>query len=174
MLIYVRFAALPGRRMQFGGTRRGVRSCKTPLLAPLGADWWKLTTAKGAAFGGAANFGIFAARQEVTPDCRQFLVRKNEKFLELGGGADITVMFHPGNHRVVYLVVKEWVMRSSVLAELDLIEELRLRRWAREHYVPRSERRLSWHPVVHEEMSKKDNETGEEETTSAHYAWLKS
>ena len=83
-------------------------------------------------------------------------------------------MFHPGNHRVVYLVVKEWVMRSSVLAELDLIEELRLRRWAREHYVPRNERRISWHPVVHDEMSKKDGETGEGETTSAHYAWPKS
>ena len=54
-------------------------------------------------------------------------------------------------------------MRSSVLAELDLIEELRLRRWAREHYVPRSERRTSWHPVVHEEMSKKDHEAGQEE-----------
>ncbi len=70
-------------------------------------------------------------------------------------------------------------MTSSVLAELDLIEELRLRRWAREHYVPRSQRRLSWHPVVHDEMSKRDNEdteneTGEGETTSAQYAWLKS
>ena len=83
-------------------------------------------------------------------------------------------MFHPAYHRVVYLVVKERVMRSSVLAELDLIEELRLRRWAREHYVPRNERRNSWHPVVHDEMSKKDGEAGDNETTSAHYAWLKS
>ena len=100
-------------------------------------------------------------------------MRKNEKLLEVNGWADITVMFHPDYHRVVYLVVKEWVMRSSVLAELDLIEELRLRRWAREHYVPRNERRTSWHPVVHDEMSKKDTEAGQE-TTSAHYAWLKS
>ena len=83
-------------------------------------------------------------------------------------------MFHPWNDRVVYLVVKERVMRSSVLAELDLIEELRLRRWAREHYVPRNERRMSWHPIVHEEMNKKDDEGGEPEPTSAHYAWLKS
>ncbi len=72
-------------------------------------------------------------------------------------------------------------MTSSVLAELDLIEELRLRRWAREHYVPRSQRKLSWHPVVHDEMGKKDHEAGgkkdrearEVETASAHY-WLKS
>lgn len=101
-------------------------------------------------------------------------MRKNEKLLELGGRADITVMFHPDYDRVVYLVVKEWVMRSSGLAELDLIEEFRLRRWAREHYVPRNERRTSWHPVVHDEMSKKDTEAGQDETTSAHYAWLKS
>lgn len=48
----------------------------------------------------------------------------------------------------------------SQVAELDFIEELRLRRWAREHYVPRRERKDSWHPVVHEEMEKKDRETG--------------
>ena len=49
-------------------------------------------------------------------------------------------------------------MVSSVAAELDLIEELRLRRWARENYVPRDQRPQSWHPVVLEEMAKKDNE----------------
>jgi hypothetical protein len=65
-------------------------------------------------------------------------------------------------------------MISSVSADLDLIEELRLRRWAREHYVPQGQRQLSWHDVVHDEMSKKDGEAGEVETTSANYAWLKS
>jgi hypothetical protein len=60
------------------------------------------------------------------------------------------------------------------MSETDLIEELRLRRWAREHYVPRSERKTSWHAIVHDEMGKKDREGGEGETTSAHYAWLKS
>jgi hypothetical protein len=49
-------------------------------------------------------------------------------------------------------------MSSSGLADLDVIEELRLRRWARENYVPRSRRQLSWHPIVHEEMEKKDRE----------------
>lgn len=49
-------------------------------------------------------------------------------------------------------------MVSSVAAELDLIEELRLRRWAREHYVPREQRQRTWHPVVHDEMGKKDRE----------------
>jgi hypothetical protein len=52
-------------------------------------------------------------------------------------------------------------MVSSALAELDFIEELRLRRWAREHYVPAHERLHNWHPIIHEEMEKKDFETGD-------------
>jgi hypothetical protein len=64
-------------------------------------------------------------------------------------------------------------MTSSV-SELDLIEELRLRRWARENYVPRNKRQMSWHPVVHDEMKKKDGEGTESEQTPAYYAWLKS
>jgi hypothetical protein len=43
-------------------------------------------------------------------------------------------------------------------AEMDLIEELKLRRWARENYVPADKRDRAWHPVVHEEMKKKDQE----------------
>jgi hypothetical protein len=63
-------------------------------------------------------------------------------------------------------------MTSGVLAatELDFIEELRLRRWARENYVPRGQRQTSWHPVVHEEMAKKDLESGQTEIAPA-YAW---
>jgi hypothetical protein len=49
------------------------------------------------------------------------------------------------------------VMVSSGV-ELDFIEELRLRRWARENYVPRPQRQLSWHPVILEEMTHKDDE----------------
>ncbi len=56
-------------------------------------------------------------------------------------------------------------MGSSV-AELDMIEELRLRRWARENYVPREQRQNSWHPVVLDEMAKKDHETAD---VSPHY-----
>jgi hypothetical protein len=54
-------------------------------------------------------------------------------------------------------------MLSSVAAEVDFIEELRLRRWAREHFVPRHLRELSWHPVILDEMDKKDNEFSEVE-----------
>ncbi len=64
-------------------------------------------------------------------------------------------------------------MMSSVLSEMDFIEELRLRRWARENYVPPNLRQVSWHPVVHEEMEKKDSETGEAKDSPA-YAWSRS
>jgi hypothetical protein len=70
--------------------------------------------------------------------------------------------------------VEETVMSSSVMAELDLIEELRLRRWAREHYVPRSQRQITWHPVVHDEMSKKDGEKRREHSGPAYNTWMAS
>ncbi|MCZ2341999.1 MAG: hypothetical protein LC104_09415 [Bacteroidales bacterium] len=41
---------------------------------------------------------------------------------------------------------------------IDFIEELRLRRWARENYVPSAERDATWHPIVLDEMSRKDAE----------------
>jgi hypothetical protein len=49
---------------------------------------------------------------------------------------------------------------SGVLESVDFIEELRMRRWARENYVPRDKRQRTWHPVVHDEMEKKDHEGG--------------
>jgi hypothetical protein len=54
-------------------------------------------------------------------------------------------------------------MLSGVASELDFIEELRLRRWARENYVPRDRRELSWHPVILDEMTRKDSEMSEVE-----------
>jgi hypothetical protein len=56
-------------------------------------------------------------------------------------------------------------MSSGVLEDLDFIEELRLRRWARENYVPTNRRQDTWHPVVHEEMEKRDLETGHPDST---------
>jgi hypothetical protein len=54
-------------------------------------------------------------------------------------------------------------MFSAVMAEVDLIEELRLRRWARENYVPSEQRTRSWHPVILDEMLRKDEEIEPEE-----------
>jgi hypothetical protein len=47
---------------------------------------------------------------------------------------------------------------TSPASELDLIEELRMRRWARENYVPTVKRESTWHPVIHDEMVRKDRE----------------
>jgi hypothetical protein len=45
-----------------------------------------------------------------------------------------------------------------MMVDLDLIEELRLRRWARENFVPINQRQTNWHPVILEEMDRKDDE----------------
>lgn len=50
---------------------------------------------------------------------------------------------------------------ANTLSEVDFIEELRLRRWARENYVPADERDTAWHPIVLEEMRRKDGEASE-------------
>jgi hypothetical protein len=50
------------------------------------------------------------------------------------------------------------IFMSHGVLEMDLIEELRLRRWARENYVPPEQRERSWHPVIQDEMKKKDTE----------------
>ena len=50
-------------------------------------------------------------------------------------------------------------MSRSVVAEVDFIEELRLRRWARENYVVADDRASDWHPIIIEEMSRKDQES---------------
>jgi len=48
---------------------------------------------------------------------------------------------------------------QTVVEGLDFIEEIRLRTWARENYVPADDRDDTWHPVVLEEMRKKDRES---------------
>lgn len=49
----------------------------------------------------------------------------------------------------------------GMLVDVDFIEELRLRRWAREHYVPVDERDTAWHPIILEEMHRKDGEVND-------------
>jgi hypothetical protein len=68
--------------------------------------------------------------------------------------------------RVVSLLLRAKVMLSSVSEELDFIQELRLRRWARENYVPAGQREASWHPVVVDEMVKKELELERTENLS--------
>lgn len=41
---------------------------------------------------------------------------------------------------------------------VDLIEEIRLRTWARQHYTHQGNRDRGWHPIVLDEMARKDLE----------------
>jgi hypothetical protein len=52
-------------------------------------------------------------------------------------------------------------MGSLLMADVDVIEEFRLRCWAREHYVPAEQRDRAWHPIVLEEMTRKDGEVSD-------------
>ncbi|MEZ6057762.1 MAG: hypothetical protein R3C01_13770 [Planctomycetaceae bacterium] len=46
---------------------------------------------------------------------------------------------------------------------VDFIDELRLRRWARENYVASQARSVEWHDVVHSEMNRRYAELAEQE-----------
>jgi hypothetical protein len=52
-------------------------------------------------------------------------------------------------------------MGTGLLPEVDFIEELRLRRWARENYVASDERDTAWHPIIQDEMRRKDGEVSD-------------
>lgn len=47
---------------------------------------------------------------------------------------------------------------QAAAVDVDFIEEIRLRTWARENYVSEEERDESWHSVILEEMRSKDLE----------------
>lgn len=49
-------------------------------------------------------------------------------------------------------------MRTTPVSSVDPVEELRLRRWARENFVPPDNRDPSWHAVIQDEMRKRDEE----------------
>lgn len=50
------------------------------------------------------------------------------------------------------------IAESAPSMEVDLIEELRLRRWARENYCDAEARQASWHPLIHDEMRRCDSD----------------
>ncbi len=43
-------------------------------------------------------------------------------------------------------------------SEVDAVEEIRLRTWARRHYAPAGKRDENLHPVILDEMIRKDQE----------------
>ena len=42
--------------------------------------------------------------------------------------------------------------------DVDFIQEIRLRTWARRNYVPQTDRNEDWHPVILHEMIRIDQE----------------
>lgn len=52
----------------------------------------------------------------------------------------------------------ESTLVGRVAEELDPIEEIRMRTWARRNYTPADERSHEWHPVILDEMRRKDGE----------------
>jgi hypothetical protein len=58
-------------------------------------------------------------------------------------------------------------MHAANVAAVDLIQEFRLRKWAREHYVPAHERNRHWHPIVLEEMEFRDRELATDRLSEA-------
>lgn len=44
--------------------------------------------------------------------------------------------------------------------DVDPIEEMRMRTWARRHYTPAEDRGDDLHPIVLDEMARKDQERG--------------
>ena len=43
-------------------------------------------------------------------------------------------------------------------AFVDFLQELKYRTWARQNYAPRGERSQTWHPIVLDEMARRDSE----------------
>jgi hypothetical protein len=50
------------------------------------------------------------------------------------------------------------VLDLEVEQDIDVIEEMRLRTWARQNYIPMDERDEELHPIVLDEMLRKDLE----------------
>lgn len=58
-------------------------------------------------------------------------------------------------------IVKAYSMlEQTSMFEVDPVEEMRMRTWARRHYAPVQDRDEHWHPVVLDEMVRRDRERG--------------
>ena len=49
-------------------------------------------------------------------------------------------------------------METNGGTDVDPIEEIRLRTWARNDYAHSTEREENWHPIILDEMGRKDQE----------------
>ncbi len=74
-----------------------------------------------------------------------------------------------GPHAALVFLNQQFQKVCSMFAapvELDFIEEIRLRTWARENYVTQGDRSSSWHPIVLAEMRRKDAEEADAENAA--------
>jgi hypothetical protein len=62
-----------------------------------------------------------------------------------------------GGGRIVQTLL---AVEAEAAFDVDPIEEMRLRTWARQHYARQEERDGTWHPIVLDEMTRKDQEAG--------------
>jgi hypothetical protein len=68
-------------------------------------------------------------------------------------------MLGPMNLAIVDPSLREALhMLSAQQSSTDPVEELRLRRWARENYVAIAHRDSTWHAIVLDEMQRRDRE----------------
>ncbi|GIX04232.1 MAG: hypothetical protein KatS3mg114_0101 [Planctomycetaceae bacterium] len=56
----------------------------------------------------------------------------------------------------------------DTVADVDLIEEMRLRTWARRNYRPPAQRDSRWHPIILDEMQRMDDEECRSRTSAPH------
>ena len=52
------------------------------------------------------------------------------------------------------------VLEQERSFDVDAVEEMRMRTWARRHYTPADDRSSNLHPIVLDEMLRKDAEQG--------------
>jgi hypothetical protein len=52
------------------------------------------------------------------------------------------------------------VLEQERTFDVDPVEEMRMRTWARRHYTPAEDRSINLHPIVLDEMVRKDAERG--------------
>ena len=64
------------------------------------------------------------------------------------------VPWHDGGRIVQTL----FTLEAETAFDIDPIEEMRLRTWARRNYTPSEDRDETWHPIVLDEMTRKDRE----------------
>ena len=56
-------------------------------------------------------------------------------------------------------IVSALVLEQVSSHDVDPVEEMKMRTWARRHYAPAEQRDGNWHPIVLDEMFRKDRES---------------